>query len=248
MNIHALARLALSQVRKNTPLILTASAVVGVVSTAVLAAKASPRAWEKYEDVDEFGTVAYFKASWKVYLPTLASAAVTVATIIMIHKAHTMKYSALMGLYVVGDKAYQELRESIDEVADDNTKELIKERTLKKAINREPEALAEAANEISHASLCYDMYSGRLFRSDLETIRQAENEFNKQLIHHMYGSLNEFYSLIGIEGIGAGEDTGWNSDQLMSIGYNSILTEQGVPAISIDFHDAPPFFNYHSTK
>src|SRR5699024_6306742 len=102
-----------------------------------------------------------------------------------------------------------------------------------------------ALSDIRELTLCYDMFSGRFFQSDIESIRRAENQFNKNLIHHNYGSVNELSSLMGIGGVGAGEDMGWNSDNLLSIGYNSILTEKGVPALSIDFDECPPRFQYY---
>lgn len=150
-----------------------------------------------------------------------------------------------MGLYVLGDKAFTEYREAVDEVSDDKTKEKVKTRAAEKAVGRDDEMLVNVAN-MGHETICVDMYSGRYFRSDMETIRRAENDFNSDMLNNRYGSLNEFYSKLGIESIGAGEDIGWNSDDIMEIGYNSVLTQSGQPALSIDFYSSMPKHNYYN--
>ena len=92
----------------------------------------------------------------------------------------------------------------------------------------------------------FDSLSGRFFKSDIETLRAAENRFNSNLLHHMYGSLNEYYTEIGLEPIGMGEDVGWNSDKLMEVDYQATLTEKGIPAIHLGFYHSMPKFDYTS--
>lgn len=250
INIKSFARVALGYARENTPLIMTATAIGGVVTTATLASKAGARI-ERLHDFSDAPerqpakTVHYVKTTWKVWVPTVISGVLTIGSVIMIHWTHQKRYAALMGLYALGNQAFQEYRESIDEVLDDKTKEEVKQRVTSKAVHRNEDDLDGALGDLREMTLCYDSFSGRFFQSDIESIRRAENEFNKGLIAHNYGSLNELYSLIGIGGVGAGEDIGWNSDNLLSIGYNSILTERGVPAMSIDFHDCLPTHNYY---
>ena len=250
INIKSFARVALGYARENTPLIMTATAIGGVVTPATLASQAGARI-ERLHDFSDAPeqqpakTIDYVKRTWKVWIPTVISGALTIGSVVMIHYTHQKRYAALMGLYALGNQAFQEYRESIDEVLDDKTKEEVKQRVVSKAVHRNEDDLDEALGDVREMTLCYDTFSGRFFQSDIESIRRAENEFNKGLISHNYGSLNELYSLMGIGGVGAGEDIGWNSDNLLSIGYNSILTERGVPAMSIDFHDCLPTHNYY---
>lgn len=252
INIKSFARVALGYARENTPLIMTGTAIGGVVTTATLASKAGARIERlcDFSDAPEqpaAKTVHYIKTTWKHWVPTAISGALTIGSVVMIHWTHQKRYAALMGLYALGNQAFQEYRESIDEVLDDKTKEEVKQRVASKAVHRNEDDLDGALNDVKELTLCYDTFSGRFFQSDIESIRRAENDFNKGLIAHNYGSLNELYSLMGIGGVGAGEDIGWNSDNLLSIGYNSILTERGVPAMSIDFNDCLPTHNYYKS-
>lgn len=262
MNFQAVLKSALALTRKHTPLILTATAVAGVVSTAVLAAKAAPEAqktiveevndrWAQADsdlapsDYDNLSILEKAQVTWRVWIPTVASGALTITSIILIHTTHQKRYAALMGLYVVGERAFQEYRESVDEVADKKTVAKVKEKVSQKAESRAGEAFQNQLVENPDSTIIYDGFSGRSFIADLESVRAAVNDFNQNLIHHSYGTLNELYSLLGWEGIAAGEDVGWNSDELLSVSFNPWLTAQNKPAIHFSF-DNRPFYNYYN--
>lgn len=255
MNIQALVRQAIALTRKHSPLILTGTAVAGVVTTAVLSAKASVKVHEKMNDIDDPQdaptnrkeyAIHYAKVGWKSYLPALGAGALTVTSIVMIHYTHQKRYAALMGLYVLGEKALAEYQEAVEEVADNKTHEKIKEKVVDKAMSRDEKALEEHLEEqVDNKTLCYDAFSGRYFWSDMETIRRAENNFNQQLIRYGYGTLNEYYTLVGLEGVDAGEDVGWNADELLELDYNSWLSPKGRPALYVGFGRTKPSYNYY---
>ena len=251
MNIHAIARQAVVAIRTHTPIILTSTAVAGVITTAVLTAKAAIKADRRMghephlENETKVAEVKqYVRVTWKCWLPPIGAGSLTIASIILAHYTQQKRYAALMGLYVLGEKAFSEYRESIEEVVDKNTGQKIREKAAEKAVNRDSEALEKHIFERGETCLVFDSYSGRYFKSDIETIRRAENKFNKNLIDHMYGSLNEFYAEIGIEGIVAGEDVGWNSDKLLEVDYEAVLTDKGIPALYIGFNSSPPNHSY----
>ena len=85
----------------------------------------------------------------------------------------------------------------------------------------------------------YDVFSGRYFRSDIETIRRVENNINGQLNLECYASLNEFYNGLGIPPIAAGELVGWSEPNSLSVEFGSQLTEKGEPVLTVDFLVSP---------
>lgn len=253
-NIHGLLRQGMALARKNTPVILTATAVTGVVVTSVLTAKAAPKAAVEIaaeEAVSEApktkpeAAVRYVKATWKTWIPPVVSGALTITSIVFIHYTHQKRYAALMGLYVLGDKAFQEYRETIEEVVDKSTGQKIREKAAEKAVNRDKDALEDHLVNVGETHLVYDSFTGRYFKSDIETIRRAVNEFNHLLNIHGYSTLNELYSLMGVGYAGCGEDMGWNADKLVEIGIESVLTDKGQPAIHLDFYQNPPTHDYY---
>lgn len=252
MNLHAITRLidiVGDATRRHAPLVLAASAIAGVVGTAALSAKAGIKAHETMKRVDpvdgEHPTVSYIKNTWQTWLVPVATCALTATSIVLLHSTHKKRYAALMGLYVLGDKAFQEYRDSVEEVVSKKDKTQIREKQAEKLVSRlENEPVQEARGG---DTLVYDAFSGRAFRSDMETLRAAVNEFNHNLIMHNYGTVNEFYSLLSLEGIGAGEDLGWNSDYLLEMRYEaSFILGSTEPAICMEFRNKPSAAYYHN--
>ena len=88
-----------------------------------------------------------------------------------------------------------------------------------------------------------DTLSGRYFKSDIETIKKAVNELNREMTYQNYVSLDEFYSKIGLEPIKNGHLLGWNLDNgLIEIDFGSCLAEDE-PCIVIDF-EVPPKYDF----
>lgn len=251
INIRALGTLAVQFTREHTPLILTATAVGGVIGTTILAAKAAPKAKlvieEKEEEHIPRPWVDYPKWTWKVWLPTAASGALTITSIIMIHYTHQKRYAALMGLYAIGTQAFQEYRESVEEVVDEKTQRQVREKVFEKSLPDDQER-AKLESQTTGKTLTIDLFSGRSFVTDIESVRRAENLANKKLLAYDYLRLNEVYMLLGLDPVGAGEDIGWNSNDLIEINTESMLTSDGTPAMTIDFYGNLPREDFHKTK
>ena len=49
-------------------------------------------------------------------------------------------------------------------------------------------------------TICYDVLSGRYFKSDRDKITRVMNELNRQMRDEMYVTLNDFYYELGLMG------------------------------------------------
>ena len=91
-------------------------------------------------------------------------------------------------------------------------------------------------------TLCYDSASGRYFKSDMDKLKKAENTLNRQMRDEMYVSLNEFYYEIGLEGIGVGDNMGWNIDSgYIDLEFSSQLASDGTPCLVISYRVEPRY-------
>ena len=251
MRLQSLVRLAAQFLRKNTPLLLTAAGAAGVVGTAALAVKAHVAAEEDlYADRSENGpattkresVIRYVKVTWRYYIPAVVSGGVTIASIILVHTTHQKRYAALYGLYALAERSHKEIAEAVEEIADDETKRKVKDRVAEKiCVNHDQDIVF---NAVGGNTLCLDSFSGRPFLSDIETIRSTVNSFNEALLKYDYASLNEFYERLRLDRIDAGEEVGWNSDEILSVDFHSTLVE-GVPALLLVF-DNRPYFGYNN--
>ena len=108
------AKLVGRTLQKNSPTILTGLAVAGVVTTVVMAVKATPKALEildqervMREDYSERWLVPVekitkkdiVKLTWKCYLPSFLMGGATIAAIIAANSINLRRNAALSGLY-----------------------------------------------------------------------------------------------------------------------------------------------------
>ena len=92
-------------------------------------------------------------------------------------------------------------------------------------------------------TLCYDVLSGRYFKSKIDKIKKAENDLNRRMRDEMYISLNEFYYEIGLPSIKIGEDIGWNIDRegYIDLRFSSQLNDNDEPVFVIDYGCGPRY-------
>ena len=89
---------------------------------------------------------------------------------------------------------------------------------------------------------CYDVISGRYFRSDKETIRKIVNDLNSRMLKDGYISLNEFYYELGLPENAVGDLLGWHLDRgQIDIDFSSQLDAADNPCLVINYRVAPVY-------
>ena len=237
---------------KNAPHILTGLGCVGVISTAVLASKASPRALmiikheEEYREQKKFNSMTKmdkFKLTWKCYIPVVAVGATTVGCIVGANTVHTTRNAALASLYALTDSAFREYKTKvIQEIG--KTKEIkIRDEVAKDRIASNPPNSSNIIMSGTGEVLCYDSLSGRYFMSSYETIRQKFNDLNYKLRSEMRMDLNELYYELNLPLIELGKLVGFNLEksQIEPI-YSTQLDNNGRPCLVIDVDVYPNFY------
>ena len=248
MTLQTFSRSLAKNISINSPLILTGMAVAGLASTVYLAVRAKPFADQKIFDASydvETDTVKdltwqeKLKLTWKEYTPTLISGVVTASCIIGIHSVHSRRAATMMSLYTLTDSAFKEYKSKVVETIGQKKEETIREEIAKDRMTNNPPTDNQVVITGGGEQLCYDMYSGRYFKSDIEKIRKAMNDLNQEALQNFYVPLNMFYSSIGLEETRVGDEVGFNSENLMDIKFTSHLNERSEPCLAIDFHTQP---------
>ena len=86
---------------------------------------------------------------------------------------------------------------------------------------------------------CMDSFSGRVFYSTVNKIKQAELNMNYLLIGDMWVSLNELYSYLGLDSIPNGEDFGWEAGDTITLRFASKLDAKDMPCLYLDYDVKP---------
>lgn len=234
-------------IAKHSPAILTGLGVLGVFATAILASEATLEAADRIRDVEgRSGTAGDARQRikervemvWPLYIPTVLSATATAACIIGTHGIHNRRHAALLSVYSLTEVAFREYKEKVVEQIGENKERKIREDIHQDHLNQNPvntEVLITGKGEM----LCYEEITGRYFKSDMETIRKAQNDINAQIIHDMYASHNQFCSLVGLPDTLLGEQIGWTTDNMMDISFSSMLATNGEPCLVIDYRMSP---------
>lgn len=245
------ARLTLS---KHSPEILQALGIVGMISTTIMAVKATPRALdimaelkEKHaEDAEDRKTMGkeILKNVAPVYIPAVATGALSITCLIGASSVNARRRAALATAYTLSEKALREYQEKVVETIGEKKEQAVRDSIAKDKIDRNPVSNTEVIITEKGNTLCYDAISGRYFRSDIEKLRKVVNELNRQMISDMYVSLNEFYYEIGLPPTPMGNDLGWNIDRgLIELRFSSQLAEDETPCLVVGYY-LEPKYNY----
>ena len=181
---------------KHSPAILTAFGITGMIGTTVLAVKATPKALDLIEnkkeelDKDKLTVVETMKATWKCYVPAAITCATSAACLIGASSVHTKRNAALATAYKLSESALIEYRDKVVETIGEKKEQSVRDAIAKDHVEKNPVTNNEVIITDKGYTLCYDELSGRYFYSDIEKIKKAANELNRQMLNDMYVSLN----------------------------------------------------------
>ena len=248
LNLKSLASSVTSSMVKHSPEILTGLGIVGMLTTTVLAVKATPKAIkiveEKKEEygVDKLSAGEVIKATYKCYIPAASIALVSTGCLIGSSSINARRNAALATAYKIVETAHREYKEKVVETIGEKKEELIKDKIAKNKIDQNPASANKVIVVGKGETLCYDSLSGRYFKSDRNKIEKAINELNRTLTYDMYVSLNDLYRNLGLEGIKLGDDLGWKLDWgLIDVHFSSQLSEDDVPCLVLIFNKEPRY-------
>lgn len=235
----------------NSPAILSATAVAGVISTAVLTGRASVKAADvirdaeelrkEYEELapDRLPNKERLELVWKLYIPPVLTAAATVGCIIGSNHISSRRNAALLSVYSLTETAFKEYKDKVVETIGEKKEQAVRDSIANDQIAANPPSSNEVIIMSGSDVLCYETWIGRYFRSDYEALRKIENDLNHTILHDNYVSLNDFYREVGISTVEHGEEVGWNLDNKVDFYFSSVLTDDKKPVLSVSFSNPP---------
>lgn len=241
-------------VKRNASTILTCVGGVGVVTTSVMAVKATPKALAlieeaKQEKGEELTKLEIVKVAGPTYIPSAVMGVATIACIFGANALNKRQQAALMSAYALLDNSYKDYKKKVGELYGEDADLKVRQELAKDDYDEEE----DGSEEDDGKHLFYDQYSGRYFRATNETVLTAKYEINKVLNDDCYASLNELYDLFGIERLDHGDYIGWSSAQMFDTYWESWIhfwlektdLEDGMECYIVHYTDPlPDFENY----
>ena len=239
------AKLTLS---KHSPEILMSVGIAGMITTTVLAVKATPKAVEliqnkkKEENKEKLTAIETIKTTWKCYIPAATTGLFSIGCLIGSNSVHARRNAAIATAYKLSETALSDYREKVIETIGEKKEKVIQEKIDKERIEKNPVSKSEVIITKSGDKLCYDVISGRYFKSDIDKIEKVVNELNRRMLVDMYVSLNEFYDELGLTDIKLGDDLGWNIDSgLIDVYFTSQITDEGELCMVLNYNLTPKY-------
>lgn len=239
-----------ASISRHSPEILTGIGIAGMVTTTILAVKATPKAIKLIEaekqakHVDALSPVDTVKTVWKCYIPAAMTGVSSIACLIGSNAINAKRNAALTTVYTLSEMARNEYKEKVIETIGEKKERTIKEKVDAERIKKDPVSKKEVIITEKGTTLCYDHVFGRYFKSDIDIINRAMNKINREIVINMYASLNDFYAELGLSPVEMGYELGWNIDDgTIEIEPSSQLADDGTPCLVIDYNISPKY-NY----
>ena len=252
LNLKAIARSMGMALQKHSPEILTGIGIAGMVTTTILAVRATPKALlliQEAEEVKHQNTdasaltpVETIKAAWLCYVPAAVTGVLSMTCLIGASSVNLRRNAALATAYTLSESALKEYREKVVETIGEKKEQAVQDAVAKERISKSPVTNQEVIITEKGNTLCYDVISGRYFKSDIEKLKRAANDLSRRMLDEGYISLNDFYYEIARPETKLGDELGWHIDNgLVDLRFSSQLAEDGTPCLVIDYQIAPKY-------
>lgn len=248
-------------IQKNSPYILTGLGAAGVVSTAILSGKAAVKASRTIEDHEDLMLMKLsqeelaqrgdpncyisnwkekVQLTWKHFIPPVVMGTLSVTAIIGAQSVNTRRHAAIASLYTLSESTLKDYREKVKENLSVKKEEKIYDDVMQDRLDKNPVSNNEVILTGNGETLCYDVHSGRYFKSDIETLRRIQNDFNHELMGTMWVPLNDLYCMMGLGTVKIGDEIGWTVDELLDFRFSTRLADDGkTPCLVVDYDLTP---------
>lgn len=206
--------------KKHSPTILTVLGSTGVIITAVLAVKGTPKAMKLLEEAkndkgDELTRIEAFKVAWTPYIPAAISALTTILCVAGANYLNVKKQQSMASAYILLQNTFDEYRRQVKEKFGADADYDIKKQMI--------EAQQYNIETLDDECLFFEFNSLRFFEANVHKVMQAECKALEQFKKYGHLSLNDYYSYLGISPAPYGEVIGWSQYQMETAQYEDAL-------------------------
>ena len=252
---------------KHSPEILTGIGIAGMITTTVLAVKATPKALKLIdakkrdifdnldpEDIPGNSTdytevsltpLEVVKTAWKPYIPVAVTCVASVTCLIGASSVNAKRNAALATAYELSKTALSDYKEKVVETIGEKKEKTIREKVAQKKVDENPSGKSEVIITGNGDVLFLEPASMRYFKSDIESVRKIINDLNYRMTTGMeeYISLSELYDEIGLSHTVTSDDMGWNiyKDGPIDIDFPAAKTDKGEPCLMLEYNVSPRY-------
>ena len=244
--------------KRNGSTILTCAGAVGVVTTGIMAVKATPKALKLIEEAKEekgedLSTLETVRVAGPSYIPTILIGVSTIACIFGANVLNQRNQAALASAYALLDSSFKEYKETLKELYGEEAHQNIMDHiAIEKAkeVNVYGSYLGTTC-ELSADESCgepvlfYDEWSNRYFEATIEQVLTAQYHVNRNYILRGYSYLNELYEFLGLETTDYGSVLGWTptdeGEYWIEFAYRKVTLDDGLECYILELPFEPKY-------
>ena len=223
----------------------------GVIGVAVLSGNATLNAEKilREKNLEDAPIQDKAKETWKYYIPVVAACGLTIASVIATKRLNAKELATVTAACgYLAQKGSAVTREIIDRTNNEVAAEVIKDAEAADVIKGgKVEFTGQIIEDTGNGKLlCIEGYSGRLFWSSEEAVRDAVRKFNELYAQDKYVCLNDFYEILGLETSYFGHKFGWAygsdfyGEEPLDIQVETVMDKKKhVPICCIDIYTYP---------
>lgn len=198
MKVKEMAKSVCEAVSKKAPELLIASGVVGLLTTVVLAVKATPKAEKHIEEKkkelnkEKLTVKETVQACGKDYIPAVASGVLSTAAVITGTVVGEKRAAGLLTMYTISEKALDEYKDIVIDTVSKKTKDEIDSKVAEKHVNEDISSGKQMYIMPATGGVWFrDSATGQTFVSDIPSVRAAIAKVNETIAYQNYASLND---------------------------------------------------------
>ena len=269
-NVNKYFKMATRVIKKRSPEILTGLGIAGMVTTTVLAVKATPKALEliekaendkkleliEYDKADmsvvketKLSPIEVVKVAWKPYIPAVLLGTASAACLIGANSVHARRHAALYSAYKLSETALTEYKDKVKEIVPEKKVKEIKQKLADDKVDKV--AKKDSENKDSKPRVIVsndgdtwfvDPFTNEPFLSTTAKVDAAINKVNRQMMDEMFASLSDLYDELGIDHTVNSDDIGWCIDDgLIESDFSDAVVRNGKAYVVMDFLKRPEY-------
>lgn len=236
--------------------ILTGLSISGLITTAILVAKESPKVKKILEEEDK-NKLDLARETLPIIIPSLITGSMTILCMLSANVLNKRKQASLASAYALINTYYNDYKGKLKEIYGEEAHDkIVKSIAVEKAKNvpiytqgmisstnldfDEPDSNFDDCSD--EKRLFYDAFSKRYFESTVSKVLQAEYHLNRNFCLSGCVPANEFYEFLGLELLECGDKIGWSCDEglyWIDFNHDKTILEDGLEVYTIEMEWLP---------
>ena len=180
-NLTATAKSIKGVLERHAPEILTGIGVAGMVTTTILAVKATPKACLLINDrkdeleVEKLSATELVKTTWKCYIPAAVTCGASIACLVGASSVNCKRNAVLATAYKLSEAALSEYKDAVIETIGEKKEQSVRDKVAEERLKKNPVSKSEVIVTGNGTTLCYDPVGNSYFKSNIQQIESAKN-------------------------------------------------------------------------